>query len=349
MPKPILLASMLAALSAFALSPAAAQTPLFSDNSELEIVVEGPVQTVVRRAERNTDPVDVTVRIAGEPQTFAARLEPRGISRRTGGICNFPPLRFDFGDDVRDTLLRGQNRIKIVTRCRGGAAYEQLTVLEYTAYRLYNEITPLSYRVRPARITYRDRNEQTQFNFLIEDVDDLARRNNRMVAIDVSPSEVNSAMLDPRAAMHYALFQFMIGNLDWDMVSARAGEDCCHNSRLIAANATARSGLIPAPYDFDYSGLVNAPYALAPESVPVRNVRQRYWRGYCRTNSELPAAIAHFQSRREALLAVIDGETRLTEGRRQGARQYIEEFFEIIGNPAQVQRQIVDRCRGPAA
>ncbi len=244
--------------------------------------------------------------------------------------------------------MQGQNRVKVVTRCRGGAAYEQLTVLEYTAYRLYNEITPLSYRVRPARITYGEAGGQTQFNFLIEDVDDLARRNNRLVALDVHPRELNASMLDPRQATLYALFQFMIGNLDWDMVAARPGEDCCHNSRLIGANATARQGLIPAPYDFDYSGLVNAPYAIAPESVPVRSVRQRYWRGYCRFNGELPAAISHFQSRREALLAVVDGETRLSDQRRQGARAYIEEFFNIIGDPAQVQRQIIDRCRGPA-
>lgn len=349
MPKPILFALALSAATASGALPAAAQTALFGEHTELEMVVEGPVQTVVRRAARNVDPVPVTVTVTGQPQTWAAQLEPRGISRRTGGICNFPPLRLDFGDDVRGTLFRGQNRIKVVTRCRGGAAYEQLTVLEYTAYRLYNEITPLSYRVRPARITYRDRSDQTQFNFMIEDVDDLARRNDRLVALDVGAGELNSAMLQPRATTLYSLFQFMIGNLDWDMVAARAGEDCCHNSRLLAANAGARQGLIPTPYDFDYSGFVNAPYALAPESVPVRTVRQRYWRGYCRFNDELPAAIAHFQSRREAILAVIDGETRLTDARRQSARAFIEEFFEIIGNPAQVERQIVGRCRGAAA
>ncbi|HRO02299.1 MAG TPA: hypothetical protein PLS69_01655 [Terricaulis sp.] len=327
-------------------TPAAAQTPLFSENSELQITVEGPVQTLVRRAARNTDPIDAQLTVVGQEPIWAIQVEPRGISRRTGGICNFPPLRLDFGEGTRGTLFQGQNRIKVVTRCNSGAVAEQLIVLEYLAYRLHNEITPLSYNVRPVRMTYRDRSDQTQWNFLIEDVDDMARRNNRLVALDVPSGSIRAANLNPAAATRYALFQFMIGNLDWDMVTGRSGEDCCHNSRLLGADANARENLIPAPYDFDYSGFVNAPYAIAPESVPVRNVRQRYWRGYCRYNDELPAAIAHFQSRRDALLALIDGETRLSEARRTGARRYIEEFFEVINDPNQVQREIIGRCRG---
>lgn len=343
----ILLACALFAGAAAASPPAAAQTPLFSEHSELEILVVGPVQTIVRRAARNTNPVDATLSVTGQEGQWQIQLEPRGLSRRTGDICNFPPLRIDFGEGTRGTIFRGQNRLKVVTRCRGGSNYEQLIVLEYLAYRLHNEITPLSYRVRPARITYRDGSrDETQFNFLIEDVDDMARRNDGLAAIDVQSGEIRYPQLNAAAAARYALFQFMIGNLDWDMVTGRAGEECCHNSRLLAATAETRENLIPAPYDFDYSGFVNAPYALAPASVPVRSVRQRYYRGYCRSNDDLPAAIVHFQSRREALLAVIDGETRLNEARREGARRYIEEFFEVIGDPAQVQRQLIARCRG---
>lgn len=342
----ILFALAFCAMSAVALPPAAAQHPLFAAHDELEILIEGPVQTVVRRAARNTDPVEATLSVAGHEQRWQIQLEPRGISRRTGGLCNFPPMRIDFDGGTRDTIFRGQNRIKVVTRCNSGATFEQLTVLEYLAYRMYNEITPWSYAVRPARITYRDRRDETQFNFLIEDVDDLARRNERWRALDVATGEIRSTQLNPRAATYVALFQFMIGNLDWDMIEARSGRDCCHNSRLLAASAETRDNLISAPYDFDYSGFVNAPYALPPESLPVRNVRQRYYRGYCRFNDQLPEAIAHFQARRGAILALIDGETRLTEGRRAGARRYIEEFYEIIGSPAQVERQLVSRCRG---
>ncbi|MGH6951972.1 MAG: hypothetical protein ACREH4_13990 [Vitreimonas sp.] len=332
--------------------PASAQTPLFSDSSELDVVIEGPLNTLVRNAVRNTDPhpAAFTVTSVGAPTRFDIELSAGGVSRRTGGICLFPPLRLNFaGDAVRGTIMQGQNKLKLVTRCRGGANYEQITILEYTAYRLYNEITPLSFRVRPVRVTYRDtdgrRREDTQFNFLIEDVDDLARRNGRRVELDVVADAVRSSQLDAEVAARYGLFQYMIGNLDWDMVSGHAGEDCCHNSKLLAASAEVRTAVVPVPFDFDYSGFVNAPYAIPPEGISVPNVRTRYYRGLCRHNDQVPAAAAHIRSRRAAILAVIDGESRLSERNRNSARAYIETFFAILDDPERFDRQIVQRCR----
>jgi hypothetical protein len=334
-----------------ATGPAAAQAPLFSDDAEFQIVIEGPLAALVRSAPRSTDPVQAAVSHTSESgaQRFDIELSPRGISRRTGGICSFPPLRLDFDrDELRGTLWQGQNRLKLVTRCRPGSRYEQLTVLEYMAYRLFNEITPQSFRVRPVQVTYRDtegrRREETQFNFLIEDIDDVARRN-RLVALDVMSNEVQSTQLDPVAAARVGLFQYMIGNLDWDMVAGPAGEECCHNGKLMASSEASRTAVVPLPYDFDHSGFVGAPYALPPEGLGVRNVRTRLYRGLCRHNDELPATIEHFRARREALYAVIDRETRLSDARRQAARRYIEGFFEVLDDPDRVRRQLIERCR----
>jgi hypothetical protein len=329
--------------------PAAAQTPLFSDHTELEVIIEAPLNTLVRNARRSTDPHPGVFTMAGQPQAFDIQLSARGVSRRTRGICSFPPLRLDFERGaVRDTALAGQNRLKLVTRCRSGANYEQLVVLEYLAYRLYNEITPHSFRVRPLRVTYRDsegrRREETQFNFVIEDVDDLADRNGR-VALDVFSGDVRSSGLVPASAAQYALFQYMIGNLDWDAVQALPGEGCCHNSKLIAASADARTEVIATPYDFDATGFVDAPYAAPPNQVNVRNIRQRLYRGYCRHNDEIPAAIAVFQARRQAINTLIAGETRLSDSRRQQAQAYVDEFYDTISDSERVRSQIIDRCR----
>ncbi|MBC7767623.1 MAG: hypothetical protein H7124_02445 [Phycisphaerales bacterium] len=339
---------VLAAAAAF---PAAAQTPLFSDSTEVGIVLEAPFNSLVRGASRNVDPVPAVATVTapeGQAERFEIEIAPRGFSRRTGGICNFPPLRLNF-DATRGTFMQGQNRLKLVTRCRGGANYEQLTVLEYTAYRLYNEITPMSFRVRPVRVTYRDtegrRREETQFNFLVEDLDDVARRNGEMAALDTLSGEVRSSQLDPNAAAAYGLFQYMIGNLDWDMVTGHAGDECCHNSKLVAVSAESRENVVPVPYDFDYSGFVNAPYAIPPESLNVANVRTRLYRGLCRHNEQAPAAAERIRGRRDAIYAVIDGETRLNDATRRSARRYIEEFFAVLDDPERFQRQIIQRCR----
>ncbi len=339
-----------AAIVGFAVTCAAtsavAQTRLFSDSSELPIVIEGPIGDLVRRAARNTDPVAAAITI--EDRRYDMELEPRGFSRRTLGICQFPPLRINLSGDRQGGVMQGQNKLKLVTRCRPGAAYEQYLVLEYTAYRLYNELTPLSYRVRPVRTTYRDnasrRREETQFNFFIEDSSDMARRNNR-VEIQVLSREVASTQLDPQQAAIVGMFQYMIGNLDWDMVEGSDSEDCCHNGKLFAASATSREHVVPVPYDFDYSGFVNASYATPPQGFSTSNVRQRVYRGYCRYNEQAQAAAELFRSRRAQIFAVIDGEQRLTQTRRNAARAYIEDFYQVLDDPQRFQRRIIDECR----
>ncbi|MBL8542441.1 MAG: hypothetical protein JNJ63_01400 [Hyphomonadaceae bacterium] len=336
-----------------ALAPASAQTRLFSDDTELQAAIEGPIGTLVRTAQRNTDayPAVFILQDGAAAHRFDIQLSAGGISRRTGGICSFPPLRLNFdGAAVRGTPMQGQNKLKLVTRCRTSGNFEQLTVLEYLAYRMYNEVTPMSFRVRPVRVAYRDsegrRREETQFNFLIEDQSDMARRNERRVPIDVQSAEVRSSQLDANAAATLSVFQYMIGNLDWDALQDHPGRGCCHNVKLIAASAEARTNIVPVPYDFDYSGFVDAPYALAPEGLGISSVRQRVFRGYCSHNDALPAALDRFRARRDAIFALIEGETRLSESERRNARTFIQGFFEIIDDPGRVNRLMLQRCRG---
>jgi hypothetical protein len=329
--------------------PAGAQTPLFSDNSELAVTVEAPFTTLVRTASRNTDARPGALTVAGQAARYNVLVSPRGMSRRIGGFCTFPPLLIDFeNNDLHGTLFGGQNKLKLTTHCRANGGYEQYYVLEYTAYRLYNAITPFSFRARPLQVTYHDsegrRGDETHFGFFIEDEDDLARRNDR-VSLDIETRAVTLSQIDAAAASRGALFEYMIGNLDWDMLQSAQGRNCCHNTRLLAVSDTNRSAIVPAPYDFDHSGFVNAPYALPPEGLDVRSVRQRLYRGYCDHNDQLPAAIALFQSRREALNAVIANETRLSEDRRRSARAYLDSFYDVIGDPARVQRELIGRCR----
>lgn len=336
---------------ACAAAPAAAQNRLFEADDALELTIEAPFTELVRRAPRSTEAFPATLinhPAAGAAQRFDIALSPRGLTRRTRGFCTFPPLRVEFQGARRGTVFAGQDRLKLVVQCRPSARYGDLVVLEYLAYRLYNEITPESFRVRAARVTYRDvggrRRDETQFAFFIEDVDRMAQRNGR-IELDVGPREVTHEQLDGDAGARYALFQFMIGNLDWDMRSGPEGEACCHNSKLIARARAPRSSVIPTPYDFDHSGFVSAPYAQPPPEIRVSNVRQRWYRGYCRHNDALAGATAQFRSRRAAMLALIEGETRLSAGRRATARRYIEDFFAILDDPAAVRRQIIDRCR----
>jgi hypothetical protein len=344
-------AALVLALGVLA-APAAAQTPLFSDTSEIALTLEAPFNDLVRSALRSTDPFPATATIghAGGTETHTIEISARGLSRRTGGICEFPPLRLDFDKGASDgTLMDGQNRLKLVTHCQTSARHQRYPVLEYLAYQLYNEVTPLSFRVRPAQVTYRDTNgrrrEATYFGFLIEDVDDLARRNG-LIALDVISGDISDSQLDPDAAGVAIVFHYMIGNLDWDLTYGPAGEECCHNGKLLASESAPTSNVVSAPYDFDYSGFVDAPYAVPPEEIPVRSVRTRYYRGLCRYNNEAIAAAGRFLERRGALLAVVDGEARLNESQRNSARRYLENFFDEVEDSEDFARMVRRRCVG---
>jgi len=64
------------------------------------------------------------------------------------------------------------------------------------------------------------------------------------------------------------------------------------------------------PYDFDMSGVVDAPYALVSaidnEKLPVNSVRQRYYRGFCRSPEITEIVRREFIAKKGKLLSVVD-------------------------------------------
>jgi hypothetical protein len=283
------------------------------------------------------------------PETLAIALSPRGITRRRKEVCTFPPLRVEFTEKPAATsLFKGQKRLKLVTHCRSPANFQQYTLLEYAAYRLYNQLTPASFNVRLAAIDYVDptgRPITSRVGFFIEDADDMAHRNDlhRLK----TTNRVPIAQINPRAAARFVLFQNLIGNLDWAMTAGPAGTECCHNSRLIGAEG-ATTGLAPVPYDFDYAGMVDAPYAVTPAEIPLPNVRVRRYRGYCRHNAEAQAFAADLLTRRASLLAVLNDVPQLEEKTRLKAAAYLGGFFDQIDTPAETAK-LMAGCVGQPA
>jgi hypothetical protein len=209
--------------------------------------------------------------------------------------------------------------------------------LEYAAYRLYQALTPESFNARLAKIDYTSQNGHpiiTRYGFFLEDIDDVAQRNGQVRLRGTN--HIASSQIDPESGARFALFQYMISNLDWAMTASPAGEEnCCHNSRLIGAKG-ATTGLINVPYDFDSSGLVDAPYAVPPAFIKVSDVRVRRYRGFCAHNEQAQAVAAGLAPRRASLLAILDQTPQLGEGYRKRADAYLGNFFDEIASPAKV-------------
>ena len=104
--------------------------------------------------------------------------------------------------------------------------------------------------------------------------------------------------------------------------------------------------IIPVPFDFDFSGLVNASYAAPPSQIPIRDVRFRYYYGLCVPRPVLDEAVARLQSRRAAILELIAGTEQLDDKLREKNLKFVEEFYEIIGDPETLNDEVIRRCRG---
>ena len=310
--------------------------PLFASDDVLSLTLTGPLDTISR--DIAAKPVAGVLKVGGaSPEVLPVSLSVRGITRRRKDICAFPQLRVEFAEKPGpSSIFKGQKGLKLVTHCQRIANYQQYLLLEYTAYRLYRVLTPESFNVRLAKIEYAGADGQaltTRLGFFVEDVDDVAKRNGQERLRGVQ--KIDAAQLNAAAAARYAVFEYMISNLDWAMTAGPAGTDCCHNARLVRTKG-ATTDLTPVPYDFDYSGLVNAPYAVPPDSIHVANVKVRRYRGFCVHNEEAKGFLAQISARRAPLMAILNETPQLEDRTRQAAAGYLGDFFEEAGSPSKV-------------
>ncbi|WP_162888033.1 hypothetical protein [Sphingomonas mesophila] len=334
-------------LETIALSIAAAATPLFATDEPLRLTIAGPVDQIAKGSPGSSPNRPGTLAVAGSAP-LPITLAPRGITRREKDVCQFPPLRVTFNQPPpAASPFAGQRRLKLVTHCRGAPDFQNFLLLEYAAYKLFNALTPLSFRARLAQVDYTDdagRPIVSRYAFFIEDIDDVARRNGMTFARMGERFPVSR--LAPRDAARFAIFQYMVGNLDWALQAGPAGDDCCHNSRPIAPQGAASAQLSPVPYDFDFSGLVSAPYATPPAMIPVSNVRQRRYRGLCRHNAEARALLAEFRAKRPEMAAILGSIPGLSPAVGARATAYLEGFFRDIATDLTAEAKMLRTCLG---
>ena len=327
-----------------AAAPAAAQEPpkpLFAAADPIHIAIQAPLATLVHN--RGGDVIQGTLT---DPQGNAlpVSLSVRGITRRSTDTCDFPPLRVVFtAPPPATSLFAGQKKLKLVTHCRNSAAFQQYVLLEYSAYKMYNLLTPHSFDVRLANVDYRDSDGRpivTRVGYFLEDLSDLARRNG--LRQTKAPNLIPLADLSPTDAARYALFQDMIANHDWSMRAGPAGKDCCHNAELMGPLAPAAT--IPVPYDFDFSGFVDPPYATPPDQLHISSVRERVYRGYCAHNAEALAVARQMRDARPQMVAAVTSTPGLDPQRAAKAIAFLDGFFADIATDDAATNKVLRRC-----
>ena len=135
----------------------------------------------------------------------------------------------------------------------------------------------------------------------------------------------------------------MIGNTDWSVRKGPGTEECCHNGKVVAP-PDSRDGWVVLPYDFDQSGIINARYAVPSDKLPIKSVRQRLYRGFCSSNSNLDSTITRFNDSRTAIENFYGGGSDGSSPNKAALR-YLRDFYEIINDPKKRQKKIVDACQ----
>jgi AAA family ATP:ADP antiporter len=321
----------------------AAPAALFATDAPLELELSVDFAKLCKNPEREgcEDAPATLVYEAGDgrAQSIVVRLRSRGRWRKDTSDCRLPALFVFFADarTAAGTPFAEHAMLPLTTHCREASrSYEQYVLKEYLAYRILNLLTDKSLRVRLARIAYRDTADPERvverYGFFTEHFDSLAARH----AAEVwRPAQLDLRGVDAEELATLALFEFMIGNTDWSVIYG-------HNVVAIRDGAGAASVV---PYDFDFSGLVEAEYAGPPPGLPIRSVRERIYRGVCEPRPDWDAVFAAFTAQRAAIVALVDEIPDLDAQHRRRVLDYLESFFAVLDSDERRASRIVAACR----
>lgn len=272
-------------------------------------------------------------------QSFDMKVKARGNTRRLTGLCDFPPLKFNLKKNgVKNTVFEGQDKLKFVSQCRQDEMFKDYLYEEYLLYKTYNILTENSYRTRLVEIVIKDKQLRVDpiviSGFLIEDDELLEERTGAKV---FEGRVYSQDSCDAQSVDVLSMFQYMIGNTDW-YINTR------HNIDIFQRKD---GTLIPVPFDFDFAGVINMPYAMPSREIPIRRVTQRYYKGACRDMEAYDAVIQLFNSKQEEIYQLYNAFTYVDKTVIKKSLRFYNKFYKILNDPSLVESSFDQACHSP--
>ncbi|BAX80513.1 hypothetical protein [Labilibaculum antarcticum] len=314
--------------------------PLFKNDKLLEIELKTNLSNLLNDIGEDRKYHKCQFRLLGNNKESESNLDvevmTRGNFRRRKQNCDFPPLRFKIPtEEVTGTEFEGQSKLKYVSHCQSrDDGFEQNTIKEYLIYKMYNLIDDHSFRVRLSRVLFIDaltNDSLKKFGFFLEDKNDLASRNGKVILHYKNLKQYN--MLRKNMVM-LSLFQLMIGNSDWDVSRL-------HNIDILSMDE--HSIPVAVPFDFDWSGIINQAYfTLDPQIAPDAKYKRKY-KGYKWRDEELETAFSAFNELKESFLKLISQCEYLNEENKTGLTEYVLDFYELISSKKDIRDVILKK------
>ena len=304
-------------------------SPLFAETEPLAVTLTADFKAV----NRDRDPASKRrfpgTLAFGADKTLDVQIGARGHVRRMSRTCDYVPLRLEFVKKATaGTVFARQDALKLVVQCAGGGDFEQYLLREYLAYKIYNVVTTRSFRARLARVSYVDsasgKSLGTRVGMFLEDDGDVARR---MEGRIVELQRLMFDDLDMDSLMPMMVFEYMIGNTDYSIFAL-------HNVRIVQRPD---KSLHPVPYDFDFSGLVNPPYAVPGRGMMIKSVVDRVYRGPCRRQELVDPIVANFVAKKDVIRALPESIPGISKTVRDDTRMYIDSFYGSVKSAKDVR------------
>lgn len=313
---------------------------LFRETDPVVMWLSADFKTVFKeRDSTSTKQFPASLRYLDKSDTVSldVRLSTRGHFRLRPNSCAVPPIKVWFDKEkTKGTLFGGQGSLKLTTHCQKGERYAENVYIEYAAYAMYNELTPVSLKARLATVDWKDINDPkfavTRPAFWTEDDDDMAARSRGKILMQTGG---NAAEMEPTQMAVTDLFQYMIGNTDFSL-------SYLHNYRIVQTDTS--MNFYPMAYDFDWSGLVSAPYAKPDYRLPIKRVTDRLYRGGCHGMTTLTEAVDLFKAKKGDIYEVLKDIKGMSPDRLKEATGFLDEFFKLIDDPGAVKREFRRPC-----
>jgi hypothetical protein len=314
---------------------------VFRTGEPFAMSISADFKTVFKdRDSMSTKRFPATIRYMGENGDTVAldvQVSTRGHFRLRSSTCSFPPLKVHFDKEkTKGGPFAGEGALKLGTHCQTNPRFIQTTLMEYAANQMYGLVSPVNLRTRLASITWINPADPkftvTRPGFWIQDEDEVAKHLGGTVVMQQGGT---AADMNPKLMAITDVFQYMIGNTDFSLWAL-------HNFRIIRTDSTLT--YIPMAYDFDWSGLVDAPYAVPDHRLPIRRVTDRLYRGSCHPTELLDEVLSLYRDKKDAIYGTIRDLPGLDPKRQTDASKFLDDFYKTINDPKAVQREFGRVC-----
>jgi hypothetical protein len=309
---------------------------LFDVDEIFEISLKGSIRELLN--DRSENPKYHSIILSykesdGSEINIPVQMKTRGHFRKLKENCTYPPLLINFSPDSHSaSIFKEQLKLKLVMPCAG----DDYIVREWLAYKIDNLVTPQSFRVRLVKVKLDDSKSRKPVNpfygLLLEEEQQMAERNKATL----TEQKLRPYQTQQDAFLRMAVFEYLIGNTDWSV-------EYLQNIKLIQTGPSSLP--VTIPYDFDHSGIVNAPYAHPPEELLLKSVSERRYRGYCVTDLKtFEPTIALYSKIKKDIYNLYTNCTYLDTKSLKATIKFLDEFYETINNQKVWQKEFAYPC-----